>query len=279
MGENRFFISGCQRSGTTLLRLVLECHPTVYVHDELASYKALAGRRFDLPPGKDVVGFKVPRWAECLADELAWDDGIAEAAERPWRDEPLVFVYRDVRDTIASMRKLRMTADESWLEFCAKPILRAKFERTPLGLKFAAEWDAVRAAGEPGVLVGALYWKYKNAALFDYLAAGRPVLPLRYEDLVADPEPHLRRVCRFLDVGWDSRLLMHPALEHTEVFHNGTVMGNTDPKRAIDTASVGQWREWLTGDEEEAVMEIAGEMNGRLAKLGRRGWLRRLTGA
>jgi len=257
----RFYITGCQRSGTTLLRLVMECHPDVYVFDEMVAYKILAGQSFDVPSEKSVHGFKIPRWAECLADEHVWDEGIAEEVQNLYRGEPIVFMIRDVRDTIASMRKLAMSATETWLDFCAKPILQAKFERTPLGLRFADEWDRVRASGDSPVLIGALYWKYKTAALLDYQRRGFPVFPVRYEKLVSEPEPVLRRMCRFLNLSWDSRLLEHPKLAHTEVFDNGTVMGNTDPKRAIDTTSVEQWREWLTAEEEEAVLELVGDLN------------------
>lgn len=37
----RFFISGCQRSGTTMLRLILESHPFIQCFDEVAGYDIL----------------------------------------------------------------------------------------------------------------------------------------------------------------------------------------------------------------------------------------------
>jgi hypothetical protein len=279
----RFFVAGCQRSGTTLLRLVLECHPRVYCFDEATGYRVLAGAPFGVPPGRTHIGFKVPRWTECLGDDLAWDEGLAEQVTDLYHREPIVFLTRDVRDTVASMRKLRMTDTQSWLEFCAVPILEAKFARTPLGLRYAQEWNAAVAAGKPAVQMGALYWKYKTGMLFDFQARGWPVLHVSYERLVADPAPELRRVCRFLGVSWDARMLVHDRLPHTEVFADGTVMGNTDPRRPIDATSVQQWRGWLTPAEEIDVLAIAGDLNDQVRSLTipkePRTWLGWLVGA
>src|SRR4051794_21556152 len=114
--SRRFFVAGCQRSGTTLLRLLLECHPRGYCFGEAVGYRVLAGLPFEVPAGRSWVGFKIPRWTECLGDDVAWDEGLAERVEDLYRGEPIVFLTRDVRDTVASMRKLRMTATQDWLE-------------------------------------------------------------------------------------------------------------------------------------------------------------------
>jgi hypothetical protein len=38
---DRFFISGCQRYGTTMLRLVLESHSHIHWFDEAIGYRLL----------------------------------------------------------------------------------------------------------------------------------------------------------------------------------------------------------------------------------------------
>lgn len=50
----RFFITGCQRSGTTLLRLILEGHQDIRCFDETRSYGVLAGQQAD-PFGRSVA--------------------------------------------------------------------------------------------------------------------------------------------------------------------------------------------------------------------------------
>jgi hypothetical protein len=51
MSAERFFILGCQRSGTTLLRLILESHPDIFCYDEIKAYAVLQGTASEpLPP-------------------------------------------------------------------------------------------------------------------------------------------------------------------------------------------------------------------------------------
>ncbi|HZT83276.1 MAG TPA: sulfotransferase, partial [Gemmataceae bacterium] len=162
----RFFIVGCQRSGTTLLRLVLECHPLVACYDEDTAYKALQEGCRCPPPGKRLAGFKIPRWTEQLGEPVCRDEGLAETAAGLYQGEPLVFVLRDVRDVVASMHKLRMTERQTWLEFCARPILEAKLRRPEFRERYAPEIAALRACGDSPFAAGALYWKYKTQSVF-----------------------------------------------------------------------------------------------------------------
>jgi Sulfotransferase family len=56
--QERFFILGCQRTGTTLMRLVLESHPDVFCYDELKSYAVLRQRSVEWVPGSVLPNVK-----------------------------------------------------------------------------------------------------------------------------------------------------------------------------------------------------------------------------
>jgi hypothetical protein len=264
---DRFFIAGCQRTGTTLMRLLLECHPAVFCYDEELAYGVLARGEHVPPAGKRLVGFKVPRWTEVLGAEVLWDEGLAERAHEAYRGESIIFMLRDVRDTVASMIKLEPSPTKNWLETCARPILVSKLEGEaagPFGRRFRRELALVRESGYALPLVGALYWKYKTQSYFVFRDRGWPVCPVRYELLVRQPRLHLQRVLRFLGVPWHEGVLHHPESPHTEIDQNGLAIGNTDPRRSIDAASVGQWRRFLTPEDESGVLAIAGDLNRRI---------------
>lgn len=259
----RFFIAGCQRSGTTLMRLVLECHPDVFCFDETRGYQVLAREAADGPAGK-TVGFKVPRWTEQLAEAVLADEGLAERAARFYAGEPVVFMVRDARDTAASMMKLD-AGSGSWLDVYGRSILEAKTRQPAFARRYAREIGLLREAGDSRASVAALYWKYKTAAYFDYKARGWPVLGVGYEALVARPEPWLRAVVGFLGLAWHPALLDHPAVPHAEVEPCGFTVGRTDPKRAIDGGSVGRWREVLTPVQVGQIDAVAGDLMERVA--------------
>ncbi|MBF0635142.1 MAG: sulfotransferase, partial [Nitrospinae bacterium] len=67
-GMERFFISGCQRSGTTMLRLALESHPDVHCFDEIIGNDILVREakgekaEFTVKEGATRIGFKIPRF-------------------------------------------------------------------------------------------------------------------------------------------------------------------------------------------------------------------------
>lgn len=261
--SRRFFITGCQRSGTTLLRLILEGHEDIRCLDEARSYRVLAGHESDHDDSSRLVGFKIPRLAEQLDRRETYDCGLPDAPADFYRGEKVLFMVRNHRDVIASMLKLRET--KSWLEDRGIPIVLHKAATEPA---FIERWrKELTFCANTASLVpyGALYWAYKNDALLRYLDMQLPVLPISYESLVRNPRIELGRICRFLAVPFDEALLKHHQLEHGELDENGLAIGGTDPTRRIDTHSVAQWRNWLTVADERLASGIAAPIANQIA--------------
>lgn len=70
---------------------------------------------------------------------------------------------------------------------------------------------------------------------------------------------------RFLEIKFTDELLHHPYHSHREIFENGLAIGDTDPNRFIDTASVGQWPRFLEGSDVRLAQEIVGRLPGLIA--------------
>lgn len=248
-----------------MLRLILECHSQISCFDELRSYQLLSTRSHEGSLHKPLVGFKVPRFAEQLDYSEPYDLGLTETFTRFYTGQNVVFIVRDVRDVVASM--LRLHGTRSWLEEWAIPIIEDKLQRErEFARRWANEFAICREDGSFAAY-GALYWSYKNDALIRYARARYPVLPVSYERLVCTPEPPLRRVCEWLGVPFEASLLDHPSHEHGELFEGGLTIGNTDSKRAIDGASVGQWKAWLTERDLRLIASIADPTQATLTKL------------
>jgi len=265
--DNWFFIVGCQRSGTTLAKLILECHSRICCFDEVLAYGLLAAHRVETPAGKTRIGFKIPRWTEQLADERLQDEGLPEVAACFYTGQPIIFVLRDVRDTAVSMLKFRL-GDQSWLETWGQRVLEWKITQdSTFRERYQPELKLRAQAQHPLAATGALYWKYKTAAFFEYRSRRWPVLGLPYRWLVSNPLPVLRKVCQFLRVPWESALLNHPACPHGELREHGLAVGGSDPSRRIDTGSLDQWRTYLSPDQVGEILEIAGDLQQRIDEL------------
>jgi hypothetical protein len=241
------------------MRLILECHPDVFCFDETEGYKALMQPRSQPPTGKSLVGFKVPRFTEQFGEPLATDFGLEETATNLYQSDPILFMLRDVRDTVASMISLK-SGESCWLEVRGRSILTAKIADAAFRAKYEREIAQVQEAENSPAAVGALYWKYKTRPLLDYQERGFPVLDVVYRDLVTTPEPILRKALSFLRVNWHPAVLDHSRFAHGEVAPCGLTVGLTDPRRSIDRASVGRWKSVLTAKDVWDIWTIAGDL-------------------
>jgi hypothetical protein len=266
--RRRFYILGCQRTGTTLVRLILESHSKIFCFDERTAYDVLAGSSYQVPPEKELLGFKLPRWTEQFKDPYLTDfPTLMNPVPRFYAGEPIIFLLRDVLDTAASMLTLRLPGQQIWIEQWGVPSLKYRYARSEtFRTRYQGDMQRVRASRHPNAAYAALYWKYKTAAFFEYLEEGWPVLGVRYEDLVTRAGPQIKRMVESLQVPWEQALLDHAAAEHGELFETGLTVGLTDPKRAIDTASLGTGQR-LSVEDVDQIMAIAGELNERVAGL------------
>jgi len=257
------FVLGVRRSGTTLLRVMLDRHPDMAIPDESYFLPTLAARhrgRIDASRFCDDAaristlrdwGVTPAAVGERLGPAATAADGIAAIFEayaaaraKPrWGDKTpmymsrlglvdrlfpralLVHVVRDGRDAARSF--LEMPAGlvtESW----AHP-------RDVAG--FACQWRTeVRAARALGRRAG----------------PGR-YLELRYEELVAGPEPTLRAVSAFAGLEFDPAMLAYP----------GTLDLTAKPHQARlaqpPTAGVRDWRAEMSAADVAAFEAIAGD--------------------
>jgi hypothetical protein len=239
--DQRAFIIGCQRSGTTLLRLILDVHPDISCYDELVAYDVLGSSLPHDPFDRRLRVFKIPRWTEQLLAPTLWDPGLPAEAPNFYAGQNAIFMLRDPRDVVSSMMRLSGGA-KSWLETYPPEIIAGKMSRDPeFREAYGDVYEAVLHYSYPGVALGALYWQYKTDAYLRYRAKGLPIKLIRYEHLVSNPEAVLRDICRFLGVPWVSGLMAHERYPHGEIFPHGLTVGETNPASPIFTSSVGAW--------------------------------------
>ena len=82
---------------------------------------------------------------------------------------------------------------------------------------------------------------------------GASVLRLRYEDLVTDPEAHVRRLCAHAGLSYDPTMLDVPRSNSSF-----TPAVETSATRGISRAAVDRWRAELTPTEIWIVERITG---------------------
>jgi hypothetical protein len=242
-----FFIVGCDRSGTTMLRLILDASPDVaiptesmivvdfarHADDALATdeeFDRLARavwrhpkvREWALPGQPPVRGGRTGAAAyrsaleapfqayAALHGKPRWGDktpyyvGEVDQVKRVFPEARIVNLVRDGRDVALSLMRVPFGPSNVWAA--------------------ARQWRAAVDAGD--------------AAQARY---GDDVLTIRYEDLVAEPERIVRRVCAFCEIGYRPEML---AIEESAAgkLVAGQERWFTQLYAGIGTRSVGKWR-------------------------------------
>lgn len=244
-------VLGAPRSGTTMLRRILDAHASIVCPPETTVLSACArflreqpldnGVRFGVLEGLCQVGFSeeevlkrlrdfafgfhrenaalqgVPRWAEKTAADIFHLDGIERLCGEEVR---YVGLLRHGLDVAVSMADLT-TASGGYLDELHGFLQR---EHRPK-VAFAEAW------------------RVATNALLD-LAERRPeqVHLLRYEDLVTDPMAHLEPLFAFLELPFEPSILERAL----EVDSAGFGDWKTYARSAIDTKSVGRYKRDLS---------------------------------
>lgn len=270
MNPKKFFIIGCNRSGTTLLRLILESHSAISCKDEATSYDILRDNRkvgavLNEAAGKKWIGFKIPRFTQQLSNPIIHSYDEINDPSKPfetfYRGEPLVFIVRDVRDVVCSMKNLKTLDNKPWIKKRAIPIIKYWIENSPeFRTQFDSEISKVNAAVYYDLSTCSLFWKFKNISYFKYVELKFPILKIKYEELVKQPRETINSVIRFLGLDWEESLMQHHLLPHSEIDNDGFAVGRTNARNPISLSGVGRYNNELTEEELDEICSISGDL-------------------
>jgi hypothetical protein len=88
------------------------------------------------------------------------------------------------------------------------------------------------------------------------LPAGR-YYEIRYEELTAEPEPQLRKLCDFLGEDFDPAMLA-PNMEASKHYHSFGI--HTQTNRQVTAARQGRWHKDLAPADARIVQRVAGKL-------------------
>ena len=208
------FIVGVGRSGTTMLRLMLDAHPDLAIPPETHFVPDLIDAIEDgaSPATAVEVMQSVRQWGdlhmepeEVVARFEALDDFDAASALRAfyaiylerqdkprWGEKTPAYVrkMRQIEKTLPEARFIHVIRDGRDVALSRWKRTLGEGKRAPAG-QVAEGWERrIRRAQKQGKRLG-------------------HYLELRYEDLVTDTEPNLRKICEFIELDWDPVLLRY----------------------------------------------------------------------
>jgi protein-tyrosine sulfotransferase len=215
------FVVGCHRSGTSLLRRILDSHPSIACPPESkfllpltdllrddASMRGLSSMGYDR---EDVV-----RTVAAFASRFF--DGYASAAGKArWADKTPNYVGR-----LSELWEL--FGPQARFVLIVRNGLDVVFSLVDAGRHYPAIDDSVEQAGGDRRIGAAHFWRDQNRMLEAFrLEHPEATHVVRYEELTTVPEPVLRSMFGFLGEAWDPRVLDYQRFPHHAGFEDPDV--------------------------------------------------------
>jgi hypothetical protein len=225
--ERPIFIISAPRSGSTLLFETLAQAPGLYtvggeshrLIESIAAFSPAArGWHSNRLTAEDASPEAMEKLARSFYEQLRDRDGHAPRGsarmlektpmnalrvpffDAAWRDATFLYLYRDARQTLASMI-------EAWRSGNFRTYARLPgWQGDPWSLLLVPGWQSLN--GRPLPEIVAHQWKTTTEMLLDDLASfpAERIRAVVYDDFLASPQTTIESLTASLDLGWNRRL-------------------------------------------------------------------------
>jgi len=243
------FITGCPRSGTSILGQVVGAHPDIEYVFELLRWgtSPFGGHRLDARHATPLVAERLRHEVEKLRQgkPVVLEKNPRHSIQIPflravWPDCKIIHIVRDGRDVTCSL--MPGIGGNAWNH--TKP----------------SGWRMLQAAYQ-GLERCAHYWQRIMDCLLAELEEGS-FIQIRYEMLLGCPQATIGHILDYLSLPWTDEMTL--ACEQITDRIDPNVSGLTPWCRNDHTKRIGRWRENMTEADIEQVMPILAPMLERL---------------
>ena len=230
-GEAPIFVIGCQRSGTSLVRRIVDSHSRIACPPEttflVPLVKVLHDRRSER--GFEAMGYDHAAVAQGLAGFVStFYEGYAASQGKPrWADKTPHYV--DILDDL-----WELFGPRARFVTIVRHGMDVAFSLADPKRRYPAIDACVAEAGGDVATGGGLFWKQQTGKIRAFAAAHPEAChELRYEDLTADPAAALEPMFAFLGEPWEPGVIdyadapHHVGIEDPDVAKRSQIVPNS----------------------------------------------------
>jgi len=258
------FILGCGRSGTTLLRLMLNSHSRIGIPGETWYFTDLHADRAAIASWPSVA------WRDRLTQRIAESSVFPQlGVSRESLRKQLESLTRDEWPSVVASANLAFACTEHKARWGDKtpgyvrslPVIKELFpdakilhvirDGRDVVLSFLEQWF-----GPSGILEGADYWRtdVERGRRDGPRIFGASYHEIRYERLVAEPEHVLREICNAIGETYEPAMLKYHESAHRYVIDEQRWHEQT--KSAPTRDRIERWRHQMSRND-QALFELA----------------------
>ena len=230
------FLIGCQRSGTSLLRRIVDSHPMIACPPETSFILPLVQVLHDRRSGRgfEAMGYSQASVAEALAGFIAsfYEGYAASQGKDRWADKTPHYV--DCLDDLWTL-----FGPAARFIVIVRHGLDVAYSLADPRRHYPAIDAAVEEAGGDAAVGAGRFWSRQNRKILDFAAAHPEACHrITYEEVTNDPGVTLEPVFSFLGVPWDPAVLdyasvaHHAGVEDPEVSRMKQIVANSGKSQA-----------------------------------------------
>lgn len=267
--DQPLFIVGASRSGTTLLRLMLNAHPRLAVPHEFKYFR-------------EVREYASPEAWRAEFDDASYTelvDNFLAAREHIFDEIGIVNVKRKIlADPERTIRGPYRVGAQTWMEFYGKSRWG---EKTPFNLFYVdllldmfPEAKFIYVVRDPRAVVtsmntieyfsddsviNALNWKTGAGEAYHNFVSAIPEasrMKMSYEQLATDPADTLGRLCTFAGEQYDDSML---SFYRDSKRYMNPVIRTENVTKTVTSTSIERWREHLSKSEVAMIEHVCAD--------------------
>jgi len=268
-----FIITGSQRSGTTLLKLILNQHSKIKVIDE--DEVGTRGEKIgDYNSDKNIFGFKLPMVTNDIeflkSENLKLVHIIREPRDviKSMLELPIIYNFHyDINQKYSKFKmsnrnlinyiklKLKFDINIPWAihPSCIDPefrlLTRNQIDMTQSEIDFINTHPLLRD-NRKAISICSKIWNNKNEIVDIFEEENLPHVIIRYEDLLINPQVTIKTILNFLEINEDNNLLNYYK------YNSGKSIGNTRNDKPLNQNNYNKWHGFYNKNELQSIRLI-----------------------
>lgn len=270
-----FFIIGSGRSGTTLLREILNRHSKIVIPPESYVLPKIYKKHFIYNglPWVDYVKIITGEFAG-HNEFYTWDINLSKSLPEISSIDSNKYSLRTVIDAVYKSYSKSVGKENSfwgdktiqntlYIDYLDKIFDKPKYVHVVRdGRDVVASF--LKSKLQPDLLKAANRWNSTIDYLMKYSKKNSSrILEVKYENLVSDPEKEMRKICKFLNFSFENAMLLQDVKSKKPADINYEHHQNI--VNPINIQSIGKWKSYFSASEKEEIHKLLGK---NLMKLG-----------